>query len=199
MKESVQDWLLEVHGVLVFDDRRWEEAVMKQHGVNWTLQAVTETGRSLHREAQTARALAEKFAMMPAPDLHAFGLRFAGRNEILRRPSRREKKLSAEDNPSFTSPGVECALGSDRPRVQGNPDLSAARKHPDDKMRRYISSGQDHFESAQVTEGDLPGSHGHAKDRGFCGGLPRGIGHGNRYIGAKDQLFGGALAQDRGR
>lgn len=198
MKDALKEWLLEVHGLIVCNETRWKEAVMKQHGVNWTLQALTETGKSIHREAQTARALAEKFAMMPTPELRAFGLRFAGKNEIPP-PAHREKKLTLEDNPSLTSPGLQMAMGSDSLRVQGSPDLSFARRHPDEKMRRYIASGQDHFESAQVAEGDMPGSHGHAKDHGFCDGLPRGIGHGKRYMPPKDQLFGGSLAQDRRR
>mmetsp|Transcript_75155 Transcript_75155/g.220290 ORF Transcript_75155/g.220290 Transcript_75155/m.220290 type:complete len:458 (+) Transcript_75155:81-1454(+) len=199
MKEALKEWLLEMHGMLVFDENRWEEAILKQHGLNWTFQAVTETGKSIHREAQTARALAEKFAMMPTPELRAFGLRFAGKNEIPQRSARREKKLSMEDNPSLASPGIQVAMGSDAPRVQGSPHLSTARKHPNEKMRRYISSGQDHFESSQANECDAPGTHGNLKDYGFSDGLPRGIGHGKRYIGTKDLLFGGNLAADRGR
>eukprot|EP00419_Tripos_fusus_P014208 CAMPEP_0172738642 /NCGR_PEP_ID=MMETSP1074-20121228/120668_1 /TAXON_ID=2916 /ORGANISM="Ceratium fusus, Strain PA161109" /LENGTH=45 /DNA_ID= /DNA_START= /DNA_END= /DNA_ORIENTATION= len=30
----------------------------------------------------------------------------------------------------------------------------------------------DHFDTAEVAEGDAPGSHGQAKDRGFVNGLP---------------------------
>jgi len=63
-------------------------------------------------------------------------------------------------------------------------------------MRRYISSGKDHFDAAEVTEDDAPGSHGHIKDRSFLNGLPRGIGHGKRFIGTKDQLFGANITGD---
>lgn len=52
-----------------------------------------------------------------------------------------------------------------------------------------------------VGQGDTPGSHGHAKDSDFQDGLERGIGHGKRYIGSRDQdrILGlGAVLKDKG-
>lgn len=198
MKEALKEWLVEAHGMMVVDERRWDDAVMQQHGSNWKMQALNEQRRCLHREARTARDLAEKFAMMPTAELRNFGVRFAGKNEIAPQSVRREKKLTLEENPTLSSPGVDSALGHNAPRRPGgSAQLSTARKHPEDVQRRYIASGKDHFESVETAEGDDPGAHGHAKDQSFMDGLPRGIGHGKRRLGTKDQLLGATLTGDQ--
>lgn len=54
----------------------------------------------------------------------------------------------------------------------------------------------DHLQGG-MAEGDAPGSHGHAKDMDFVGGLERGIGHGRRSnIGMKDHIFPGTAVGD---
>jgi len=188
IKEQTKEWLLEEHSLAVIDESRWAEAELSQHGLNWKLQAFSDRRQCIYREAASAKALAEKFAMMPVPELRCFGLRFANGKELaLLKQRRREKRCDVmEGNPSLNSSGMNNVMGKEA----GNELFSNRKKHPEDLMRRYIASGKDHFDTAEVAEGDAPGSHGQVKDRGFLNGLPRGIGHGKRFIGTKDQLFG---------
>jgi len=188
IKEQIKDWLLEEHSLAVTDESRWAEAELSQHGLNWKLQAFSDRRQCIYREAGSAKAVAEKFAMMPIPELRCFGLRFvAGKELVLLKQKRREKRCDVvEGNPSMNSGGMHNVMGKEA----GNEHFSHRKKHPQDVMRRYIASGKDHFDAAEVVEDDAPGSHGHIKDRGFTDGLPRGIGHGKRFIGTKDQLFG---------
>jgi len=188
IKEQTKDWLLEEHSLAVIDESRWAEAELTQHGLNWKLQAFSDRRQCIYREAASAKALAEKFAMMPVPELRCFGLRLANSKELaLLKQRRREKRCDVmEGNPSLNSSGMNNVMGKEA----GNELFSNRKKHPEDLMRRYIASGKDHFDTAEVAEGDAPGPHGQVKDRGFLNGLPRGIGHGKRFIGTKDQLFG---------
>mmetsp|Transcript_102725 Transcript_102725/g.199110 ORF Transcript_102725/g.199110 Transcript_102725/m.199110 type:complete len:139 (+) Transcript_102725:511-927(+) len=126
--------------------------------------------------------------MMPTPELRCFGLRFvAGKELALLKQKRREKRCDViEGNPSLNSSGMHNVMGKEA----GDELFSNRKKHPENMMRRYIASGKDHFDAAEVAEDDAPGSHGHIKDRGFVNGLPRGIGNGKRFISTKDQLFG---------
>jgi len=194
VKEQIKDWLLEEHSLAVTDESRWAEAELTQHGLNWKLQAFSERRHCIYREAASAKAVAAKFAMMPTPELRCFGLRFASGKELaLLKQKRREKRCDVvEGNPSLNSSGMHNVMGKEA----GNELFSNRKKHPEDMMRRYISSGKDHFDAAEVTEDDAPGSHGHIKDRSFLNGLPRGIGHGKRFIGTKDQLFGANITGD---
>lgn len=202
MKDALKDWLVTVHNMFVFDERKWDNEVNVQpKGCHWVIEALTEQKKSISREGPSARLIAEKLSMMPSSDLRYFGIRFASRNDP--QPVRREKRGTFEDNRSLVSPGVQDALARDakpepRGRGAGYPTMSSTRKHPEDIHRRYISSGQDHWTHATVDAGDRPGTHGHSKDDDFSdGGLERGMGRGKRYIGTKDHLFGGGAVADR--
>jgi len=188
VKEQIKDWLLEEHSLAVTDESRWAEAELIQHGLNWKLQAFSDRRQCIYREAASAKAVAEKFAMMPVPELRCFGLRFANGKELAQfKQRRREKRCDVvQGNPSLNSSGMHNVMGKEA----GSELYSNRKRHPEDVMRRYIASGKDHFDTAEVADGDAPGSHGQSKDRSFLNGLPRGIGHGKRFIGTKDQLFG---------
>jgi len=189
MKDSVREWIMDVHGLVVSDEKRWEEVTVRQHGSNWSISALTEQRRSLSREGSSARAIAEKLAMMPPGELRYFGLRFGGRNENEPPQAHRVKGTTLESNPTLVSPGVHTAFG--KQGGQGPEMLSSARRAPEEMQRRYIASGRDHFEGAEV-------SH---KDAGAKGGVGPGsddferrIGQGRRYLGApRDNLFGGGF------
>jgi len=189
MKEAVKDWLITVHGMIVFDEGKWDKEVMVEpRGCHWVLETLTEQKRSLSREGPSARVIAEKLSMMPPSELRCFGVRFAGYNDP--KPLRREKHGTFEDNRSLVSPGVQDAIAKNNQR--GLESLSATRKQPEAVQRRYISSGEDHWNHTAMGEGDRPGSHGHSKDDDFLdGGLERGVGRGKRHIGVKDHLVGG--------
>jgi len=199
MKSAVKDWLITVHSMFVFNETKWDtEVSLEPNGCHWVIEALTQQKRSISREGPSARVIAEKMSMMPPADLHHFGIRFAERNDP--QPPRREKRGTFEDNRSLVSPGVQDALSRDSELQHGIPQtlMSSNRKHPEDIQRRYISSGQDHWKQTVITGGDLPGSHGHAKDDDFSdGGLERGMGHGKRFIGSKDHLIGGGTLADR--
>jgi len=194
MKEAVKDWLITVHAVVISDERKWvDEVNVEPRGCHWVVEALTQQKKSISREGPSARVIAEKMAMMPNSELRYFGIRFAGPNDP--KPLRREKHATFQDNRSLVSPGVQDAISRDR--QQGLQAMSSTRKHPEDVQRRYISSGQDHFAQSNVKGGDQPGSHGHSKDDDFSdSGLERGMGHGRRYIGTKDHLFGGGAVGD---
>lgn len=192
MKEAVRDWLVSVHTMFVSDERKWDQEVsVEPCGCHWVCEALTQQKKSISREGPSARLIAEKLAMMPNSELRYFGLRFAGPNDP--KPIRREKHGTFDENRSMISPGVQDAISRDR--QQDLQKMSSTRKHPEDVQRRYISSGQDHFLGATVKGGDVTGSHGHSKDDDFDDtGLERGMGHGKRFIGCKDHLFGGGAA-----
>jgi len=190
MKDAVKDWLVTVHNMVVFDEAKWEKEVSVQpRGCYWVIESLTEQKRSIGREGPSARLIAEKLAMLPGSELRYFGLRFAGYNDP--KPLRREKHGTFQDNRSLVSPGVQDAIALNCQR--GLETMSATRKQPEAVQRRYISSGQDHWNHTDVNAGDKPGTHGHSKDDDFSeGGLERGIGHGKRHIDVKDHLVGGA-------
>lgn len=181
MKDSVREWIMDVHGLVVSDEKRWEEASVQQHGSNWAISALTEQRRSLGREGHSARAIAEKLAMMPPGELRFFGLRFGGRNENEPPQAHRVKGTILESNPTLVSPGVNTAFGKQGGGQRGPEGLSSARRAPEEMQRRYIASGQDHFES---TGGAGPGSDAFERHIG-----------GRRHMGARDNLFGGGFVK----
>lgn len=196
VKEMVRDLITTVHGMLVFDESRWAEVVVQSHGSHWKLQAFNEQRRSLGRDGPTPKAIADKLAMSPVADLRHFGIRFAGSGQPRQpEPSRRVKGSPLEDNPTLMSPGVHNVLGVDGSRMQKCAGLSNSRRDPEQMTRRYIASGKDHFQSAQVAS---HGNRGHAADMGFSDGLERGIGHGKRHIDRRDHLLGSTITSDRG-
>jgi len=190
MKDAIKDWLVSVHNMFIFNEQKWESEVsVEPKGCHWVIEALTQQKRSIGREGPSARLIAEKLAMLPCSELRYFGVRFAGRNDPM--PLHREKHGTFQDNRTFVSPGVQDAF--DLTDKQGVPQtMSCTRKHPDQVTRRFIASGKDHFSHENVKEGDRAGSHGHSKDDDFEGGLERGMGHGKRFIGTKDHLYGGA-------
>jgi len=185
MKASMREWMIEAHNMIIVDEGRWDAALLEQHGCNWRFQALTEQCRSITREGNTARAIAEKFSMMPVSELRYFGLRFAGQGD--KRPS------TQEANPTLLSPGVYDALSKNGPTGHDY-QMSSARRHPEDQARRYIASGQDHFEGVGVGGEVAPGMHGSMRDMNFSDGLERGVGHGKRRINTQDHLFGSRLS-----
>lgn len=143
LKSTVREWVEEGHGIVIYDERRWQEAVLRQHGQNWALQAFTERRREVSREGQTARALAEKLAQLTNNELRHFGLRYEAKHPTQANP--------ADANPTMVSQGVrdalqkECRASSGIPQQPCRPELplSAKRKDPEDMRRRYIRSGAD--------------------------------------------------------
>jgi len=197
MKDAIKEWMTAVHGMTIFNERLWIEVVVQPRGINWVIEALTEQRKAISREGPTARAIAEKISMMPVAELRHFGARFAGANEA-RAPQHREKRAPFEDNPTLISPGMHNVMGRVSRGLQAPTahELSCSRKDPQDKMRRYIDSGKDHFQGTEVEHGDTPGSHGHTRGTDFHEGLEHGIGHGKRYIGRQDHLFGGCAVAD---
>jgi hypothetical protein len=190
MKEAIKDWLLTVHNMFIFNEAKWENEVnVEPKGCHWVIEALDQQKNSIAREGPTARFIAEKLSMVPQNELRQFGVRYAGRNDPA--PIRREKHGTFENNRSLVSPGVQDALDvNGKPGVQ---TMSSLRKAPEAIQRRYISSGKDHWMHSTVGPADAPGSHGHSKDDDFSdGGLERGMGHGKRYIGTQDHIYGGA-------
>lgn len=198
VKALIRELITSVHGMFVFDERKWSEVAVQSHGSYWKLQALNEQCRSLGREGPTPKAIAEKLAMSPVADLRHFGVRFAGRGEARPETSHRVKGSPCEDNPTLASPGMQGVLGTDggyRAQAQGSAGLSNSRRDPDQMTRRYIASGKDHFESAEVAS---HGNRGQAADMSFANGLERGIGHGKRHIDRRDHLLGSTLNSGRG-
>lgn len=204
MKEAVKDWIITVHNMVVFNENRWDSEVnVAPKGCHWVVEALTEQKKSISREGPSARVVAEKLAMMPSSELRHFGIRFAGvydpkqggqaGGEITSSRERREKHGTFQDNRSLVSPGIANAFDGNK----GPGTMSSTRRHPEAIQRRFIASGQDHFEHAAVREGDREGGRmdavgrSHSKDDDFKGGIERGVGHGKRYIGTQDHLFGG--------
>lgn len=186
MKAAMLEFLMESHGMMVADESRWANALVEKHGCNWRFQALTVERRSVGREGQSARAIAEKFSMMPVTELRHFGLRFTGKGDA--RPS-------AEDsNPTLLSPGVHSLVHKSGVS-DARPGQSARYRNPEEQQRRYISSGQDHWERGQMGVGvdSAPGLHGTNRDMTFSDGIERGIGHGKRHISTRDNVFGGQL------
>jgi len=195
MKGAIKDWLLTVHNMYVFSEKQWDTEVSVQpKGCHWVIEALTQQKKSIGREGPTARVIAEKMSMMPGSDLHHFGIRFAGYNDP--KIERHAKHTPFPDNRSLVSPGVQDALHRGN---KGQPQTTSCnRKHPEGVQRRYISSGQDHWKHTNIIGGDLPGTHGHAKDDDFSdGGLEHGVGHGKRFIGTKDHLIGGGTVAEQ--
>jgi hypothetical protein len=203
MKDAIKDWLVTVHHMFVFDEKKWDSEVhVEPRGCHWVVEAFTQKKQSISREGPTARLIAEKLSMMPISELRYFGVRFAGRNDP--QPAPRDMSATSKENRSLVSPGVDSALNAYGKPLGGGggyaepQTMSNTRKQPDHIHRRYISSGQDHWQNALVKGGDRPGSHGHSKDDDFSdGGLERGMGHGRRYIGTKDHLIGGGTVAER--
>jgi len=207
MKDAVKDWLVTVHSMFVFDERKWErEVAVEPRGTMWVIEALTERKQSVSREGPSARIIAEKLAMCQVSQLRHFGLRFAGRNDRavadaeyeapakpLARRANEGGYINRTNNPTNFSPGVSTALAGHEQGVQGGDTariLSNSRRHTENVMRRYIASGKDHFDSCAMPGPAAPvGSHGHSKGDDFDDtGLERGVGRGKRYIGTKDNL-----------
>mmetsp|Transcript_60073 Transcript_60073/g.167610 ORF Transcript_60073/g.167610 Transcript_60073/m.167610 type:complete len:445 (-) Transcript_60073:179-1513(-) len=184
MKESIQEWVVTVYDMIVYDEGKWAEVEVKPRGNQWVVECFTPQRKTISREGPTARAIAEKMSMMPIAELRHFGVRIATASE--RPPARREKKTLLEDNPTLVSPGVHNALGRDD-RAPAGGDISIARKVPDAVQRRYIASGKDNF---QACGQPLSHGRGHAKDTDFKDGMEKAIGQGRRYIGTKDSVHG---------
>lgn len=191
MKDAIKEWVVAVHNMVFFDERRWtEEVQVKPGGSHWIVEAVNPQKRTLTREGPTARAIAEKLSMMPIVELRHFGLRFAGKDDASGATSRREKRSPFDDNPTLVSPGVHTMFGQGNRTSTSGTELSWSRQ---DKLsavqRRYIASGKDNFESH-----GRPHDQGEqgltARDTDFIAGLEKGIGQGKRYIGTKDSVPG---------
>eukprot|EP00440_Ansanella_granifera_P044579 gb/GFBE01048313.1/.p1 GENE.gb/GFBE01048313.1/~~gb/GFBE01048313.1/.p1 ORF type:complete len:305 (+),score=45.52 gb/GFBE01048313.1/:1-915(+) len=171
MKSSMEEWLSDVFGVVIADKRKWDQVVVEEHGSYWACHALNLQGISLAREGPSARALAEKLSTMPLAELRHFGLRFnaAGSQEMQGK------------NRSLQSPGVHMAFGS-----KATPDgaaygidggVSCTRRDPEEMGRRYIASGQDHFNG--LCQSGVDAQHG-----------------GRRFIGTRDHLAGGGALKD---
>lgn len=137
VKEAILEWAQKAHGLGLGDERRWAEALVEQQGTFWTLRALMKDGRMIHKEGSSARAIAEKLALLPVSELRNFGLRFASGSPYQGEP--RSMTLS--------SAGVRDALFSDDYQaVSPGQGVSNRRKDPEDHRRRYISTGKDHME-----------------------------------------------------
>lgn len=204
MKNSIKEWVETVQAMIVFDKRKWADVEVRPKGCHWVAEAFNERRQSVSREGPTARALAEKLAMMPVAELRFFGLRFAGPNEIKRPDVRPIKGRSSEDNPTLVSPGLHNVLNKQHYGLQGSTEMSMNRKDPDSVQRRYIASGMAHFDGSRTVPNDPDPSalHGRAmndrpKGDTFDGGIARGIGRGKRHIekpGSVAELLGGGGA-----
>lgn len=197
VKPLLRELLTQAHGMVIFDEHKWNEATVEKHGTYWKFATMTEQRRVIGREGANPRALAEKLSMTPVAEMRHFGVRFGGR-EVQPEPVRKSRGLPLEENPTLVSPGVQAALvggaavgGGPGARGPGYTDLSCSRREPEEMSRRYIASGKDHWASCEVAS---HGSLGDARDMGFCQGLERGVGHGKRHIAARDNLAGGVAA-----
>lgn len=190
VKEAIKEWMVATLDMIVFDERRWQrDVVVQPRGVHWVIESVTERMQCIAREGPNAKAIAERLSMMQISELRYFGVRFRAKTDPKPPPLHRQKGSVLAENPSLTSEGVSCTVSRSNDR-SAQPMKSSSRKTPEDTARRFIASGKDHFNSGQVNDGDAPGSHGHTKDDDFSDGIARGIGHGRRYVGAKDHLRG---------
>jgi hypothetical protein len=151
LKSTVREWVEEAHGIVIYDERRWQEAVLRQHGQNWALQAFTERRREVSREGQTARTLAEKLAQLTNNELRHFGLRYEAKRSDTGQGQHPTQANPADVNPTMVSQGVRDALqkecrassGIQQQSSRQELPLSAKRKDPEDMRRRYIRSGAD--------------------------------------------------------
>lgn len=200
MKDSVKEWMETVQAMIVCDERKWADVEVKPKGCHWVVEAFNDRRQSVGREGPTAKALAEKLAMMPVAELRFFGVRFAAPNEIKRAGARPVKGRPNEDNPTLVSPGVHNALNKDDYGLQGSSVMSSGRKNPETMQRRYIASGKAHFNGSNTVPDDPDpcALHGRAmtdrsKGDTFDGGIARGIGRGKRHIAKESsvaQIFG---------
>lgn len=182
MKDAIKEWLEEVYGMLVINGK-WYDTQLVQHGSSWSIQAISPKGRSLTRDGPTAKGIAEKLSMMQVTELMHFGIRFATKSE------REQIIADARANPTYISGGVRGVMDLDEPGCE----LSNNRRDPEDFSRRFIASGRDHFASTAAPHDHTVSAHSYIREHGYEDGLPRGIGHGKRYIGTRSQMSGGAL------
>jgi len=149
MKESIQDWLSEIFGVVVADQGKWNQVIVEEHGAYWTCAALDVKGVSLAREGPTAKAMAEKLSTMPMAELRHFGLRFIPRNA----------QGNQSTNPSLQSQGIHHTFGSRAPAAERGENyggLSAREKNPEDLGRKYIATGKDSMEAPGLPSGEVP-------------------------------------------
>jgi len=150
MKESIQDWLSEIYGVVVADQGKWDRVIVEKHGAYWACAAVDAKGVSLAREGPTAKAVAEKMSTMPMAELRYFGLRFIPRSA----------EGIESTNPSLQSQGIHHTFGSRAPaaeRGEAHGGLSARVKDPEELGRRYIATGMDSMEAPGQPSGKVAG------------------------------------------
>eukprot|EP00933_Yihiella_yeosuensis_P009631 TRINITY_DN11566_c0_g1_i3.p1 TRINITY_DN11566_c0_g1~~TRINITY_DN11566_c0_g1_i3.p1 ORF type:complete len:358 (+),score=58.89 TRINITY_DN11566_c0_g1_i3:127-1200(+) len=173
MKESVEEWLSEVFGVVVTNQQRWQEVAVESHGSHWVMTALSSQGKSLAREGSSAKAVSEKLSVMPLTELRHFGLGFAPPMQPAAAPPLDRKKGSVHDrSPTLVSPGVHDSMRQEADYQFQGQGISSARKAPEDMGRRYICSGKDHFDGFLKSNQDAPVS-------------------GRRYIGTRDHIEGG--------
>lgn len=199
MKDSIREWLEVQFAMDVHNEERWRtEVCCTTRGSHWVIEALTEKKQTISREGPTAMKIAEKLSMMPQHELKYFAVRFrppTGPEQKAGPAVRSKQTPSSGYNWTMNSPGVNSIMGKPGGE-RGAPEFfSAARKDPLVQVqRRYIASGQDHFdEGGQAIRMDSRGRapEGKPLDDDFSGGIERGIGHGKRYIGAADHIFGG--------
>ncbi|CAE8593407.1 unnamed protein product [Polarella glacialis] len=191
MKDSIQEWLADVFGVVVYDQRKWADVCAQGNGSLWALVTVNSQGRTLAREGATAKAVSEKLSTMQLADLRHFGLRFAV-------PADKDSsRPGTGHNPTLSSPGVHHTFGSQAALISGQrregsgvpypsetqwgvtqtdadgPGMSCVRKDPEDQHLRYIATGKDNFHGlgqATVQDSGLPQRRTLTQRDHLCGG-----------------------------
>jgi len=191
MKDAIKECLLSSCGMIIFDEDRWQRVLVQPRGVHWVIEVVSHDALVITREGPSARAIAERLSMMQINELRHFGVRYRAKTDQKPAPFHRQKGSALDTNPTLTSQGVEATVTYSE-HANADPRMSASRRHPDDRQRRCIASGEDHWDSSVIAGGDRPGAHGHAKTDDYEMGIPRGIGHGRRHIEQESHLQGPA-------
>lgn len=185
MKDAVQDALQSVHGMVIFEKKKWDDVTMVSCGTHWTIETLTEQMKTINRIGLNGKALAEKLSLMTAAELRYFGIRFGVKSPATDSKFHTGKARVIEVNPSFSSTGVhssiKCGNIDDSELPDSTPESSSALLF-DSKGTAMRSRGHvradDRFQDSMVVEED---------DKGRCRG----------YIGSKDSLFGANWQEPR--
>jgi len=143
IKSSIQEWLAEMHGLIVTDAKKWDEVKVEHKGMSWSVHTLNLEAVSLSKEGSTAKGIAEKLSTMPMTELRHFGLRFVTPTKEAPQKENGEPFLSAGPHPG-------------RLKVEDGAAGLSEPKNLEDSRKRYIASGKDSFKVLCQSQVDAP-------------------------------------------
>jgi len=121
IKSSIQEWLAEMHGLIVTDAKKWDEVKVEHKGMSWSVHTLNLEAVSLSKEGSTAKGIAEKLSTMPMTELRHFGLRFVTPTKEAPQKENGEPFLSAGPHPGRLKVEDGAAGLSEPKKLGGQP------------------------------------------------------------------------------